>query len=227
MKTKVLYILSFLCTFSLHSQQWQRTGGPIGGLGYNIKIHPTNNQIIYITDALSGIHKSIDGGTTWIPKNNGITSRNGNSNDAIPVFTVAIDQNNPTTVWAGTQFDSGLYKSTDSAENWVKKTNGIIEPEIVFREISVVNGDSNTVYASGEVGTQVQGEEFEKVKGVIYKTIDGGENWTKIWSGDSLARWLCIGANPVNLVSSTGIFDREAFNTSGVGIMKSTDAGAT
>jgi len=225
MKTKILFILSFLFAFSLHSQQWQRNGGPIGGLGYNKKIHPTNNQIIYITDALSGIHKSIDGGNTWVPKNNGITSRNGDSNDAIPVFTVAIDQNNPTTIWAGTQYDSGIYKSTDSGENWTKKNNGIIETNIVFREISVVNGDSNTLFASGEIPTGNQGNEFEKVNGVIYKSTDGGENWTKIWSGDSLARWLCIGANPINLVSSTGIFDREASNITGEGIMKSTDGG--
>ncbi|WP_347175216.1 VPS10 domain-containing protein [Polaribacter uvawellassae] len=227
MRTKLLFILSFLCTFSLFSQQWQRTGGPIGGLGYNIKIDPTNNQIIYITDALSGIHKSIDGGNTWVPKNNGITSRNGDSNDAIPVFTVAIDQNNPTTVWAGTQYDSGIYKSTDSGENWTKKNKGIIETNIVFREISIVNGDSNTIFASGEVPTGNQGNEFEKVNGVIYKSSDGGENWTKIWEGNSLARWLCIGTNPINLVSSTGIFDREASNTSGVGIIKSTDGGTT
>ncbi len=227
MKTKLLFALSFLFALGLYSQQWQRTVGPIGGLGYNIKIHPTNNQIIYITDALSRIHKSVDGGTTWIPKNNGITSRGGSSNDDIPVFTVAIDQNNPTTIWAGTQNDSGIYKSTDSADNWIKKTNGITETNIVFREISVVNGDSNTIYASGEVPTGNQGNEFEKVNGVIYKSIDGGENWNKIWSGSSLARWLCIGANPVNLVSSTGIFDREASNTTGVGILKSTDGGTT
>lgn len=227
MKTKFLFVISFLLTFGLYSQQWQRTGGPIGGLGYNIKIHPTNNQIIYITDALSGIHKSIDGGNTWVQKNNGITSRNGDSNDAIPVFTVAIDQNNPTTIWAGTQYDSGIYKSTDSGDNWIKKNNGITETNIVFREISVVNGDSNTIYASGEVPTGIQGNEFEKVNGVIYKSTDGGENWTKIWNGNSLARWLCIGANPINLVSSTGIFDREASNTVGMGIMKSTDGGTT
>ena len=224
MKTKLTLLLAFCCSF-IFAQQWTRTGGPIGGLGYNIKIHPNNNQILYITDAFSGVHKSTDGGNTWIQKNSGITSRTGISDDAIPVFTIAIDQNNPTTIWAGTQFDSGIYKSTDSAENWTLKTNGIIENNIVFREISVVNGNSNTIYASGELPTGNQGNEFEKVKGVIYKTTDGGENWTKIWEGDSLARWLCIGQNPINLVSSTGIFDREAANTTGIGILKSTDGG--
>ena len=223
-KTTLLSFFLLISSFT-YGQQWQNTGGPIGGLGYNIKIHPTNNQIIYITDALSGIHKSIDGGTTWIPKNNGISSRSGSSNDAIPVYTVAIDQNNPTTIWAGTQNDSGIYKSTNSADTWEKKTNGIIETNIVFREISVVNGDSNTIYASGQVPTGIQGVEFEKSKGVIYKTIDGGENWNRIWIGDSLARWLCIGINPNNLVSSTGIFDVEAANTIGVGILKSSDGG--
>ena len=223
-KTTLLSLFLLINSFA-YSQQWQSTGGPIGGLGYNLKIHPTNNQIIYITDALSGVHKSTDGGANWVQKNNGITSRNGDSNDAIPVFTVAIDQNAPTTIWAGTQYDSGIYKSTNSAETWIKKTNGITETNIVFREISVINGDSNTIYASGEIPTGNQGNEFEKVKGVIYKTTDGGENWSKIWEGDSLARWLCIGQNPINLVSSTGIFDREAANTTGIGIIKSTDGG--
>ena len=226
MKTKLTILLVFCCTF-IFAQEWTRTGGPIGGLGYNIKIHPTNNQIIYITDAFSGVHKSTDGGNTWLQKNNGITSRTGISNDAIPVFVVGIDQNNPTTIWAGTQYDSGIYKSIDGAENWVLKNNGITETNIVFREISVINGNSNTIYASGEVPTGNQGNEFEEVKGIIYKTIDGGENWTKVWEGDSLARWLCINGNDSNiLTASTGIFDREANNTIGVGIIKSTDGGS-
>ena len=225
MKTKLALLLFFCCSL-IFAQQWNKTGGPIGGLGYNIKIHPTNNQIIYITDAFSGVHKSVDGGETWVQKNNGITSRSGISNDKIPVFVIGIDQNNPTTIWAGTQYDSGIYISTDSAENWTKKNNGITETNIVFREISVINGNSNIVYASGEVPTGNQGNEFEKVKGIIYKTIDGGENWMKIWEGDSLARWLCINGNNANILTvSTGIFDREANNTSGVGIIKSIDGG--
>lgn len=226
---KKLFTLTFLLIFcAIYSQQWQRTGGPIGGLGYNLKIDPTNNQIMYITDALSGVHKSSNGGATWVQKNNGITSRGGDSSDAIPVFTISIDGNNPTTIWAGTQYDSGLYKSTDSAENWVLKNTGIIESNIVFRNISVEHDNSNIIYASGELPTEIQGNEFEKVKGVIYKSTDGGENWTKIWEGDSLARWVCINGNdPTILTVSTGIFDREANNTTGMGLIKSTDGGTT
>lgn len=225
MKIKLFCLLVFCSTFSF-AQQWQKTGGPIGGLGYNIKIHPNNSQIMYITDAFSGVHKSIDGGENWIQKNNGITTRTGYSNDAIPVFVLGLDQNNPETIWAGTQFDSGIYKSTDGAENWVRKTNGIIEDNLVFREISVLNGDSNTVFASGEFPTGNQGAEFEKVKGIIYKTTDGGENWTKIWEGDSLARWLCINGDNTDIITtSTGIFDREANNANGVGIIKTLDGG--
>src|SRR2546430_11355783 len=34
--------------------QWVKVGGPIGGLGYNIRINPTNKNIMFVTDAYSG-----------------------------------------------------------------------------------------------------------------------------------------------------------------------------
>ncbi len=54
---------------------WVRTGGPLGGLGYDIRMRPDNPDIMYVTDAKSGVFKSTDGGKTWIPKNTGITAR--------------------------------------------------------------------------------------------------------------------------------------------------------
>ena len=49
---------------------WVRTGGPPGGLGYDIRMQPDNPDIMYVTDANAGVHKSTDGDTpgsrpTW------------------------------------------------------------------------------------------------------------------------------------------------------------------
>src|ERR1041384_8260687 len=93
--------------------QWIKVGGPIGGLGYNIRIHPTNNNIMFVTDAFSGVQRSTDGGQTWQAANTGIDTRVGPSLDAIPVFSLTIDAQNPNTVWVGTQGIRGLFKSTD------------------------------------------------------------------------------------------------------------------
>ncbi len=53
---------------------WVRTGGPLGGLGYDIRMRPDNPDIMFVTDAWAGVFKSTDGGDTWFPSNTGITA---------------------------------------------------------------------------------------------------------------------------------------------------------
>jgi photosystem II stability/assembly factor-like uncharacterized protein len=195
--------------------QWEKVGGPIGGLGYNVRVHPTNKNIIFVTDAWSGVNRSTDGGLTWQPANTGITTRVGPSNDAIPVFSLTIDKLNPNIVWVGTQGIRGIFKSGDGGLSYTRMENGITENT----GLTIRNFEIHP--------TGIQGTEFEKVKGVIYKTTNGGTSWSKIWEGDSLTRWLCIEpGNPQELTVATGIFDREAFNTTGLGVLRSIDGGA-
>lgn len=223
---------------------WIRTGGPLGGLGYDVRMHPENPDIMFVTDAFAGVFKSTDGGRTWFPSNNGITTRGGASGDAIPIFCLTIDPNNPNIVWTGTQNVRGIFKSEDGGETWVEKTNGIVEYEgITFRGITIDPRSSEIVYAAAEISSWAWspspegevGREFDKTKGVVYETTDGGENWTPIWRGDNLARYIWINPQDPNILYvSTGIFDREAANSDhttdtpgGVGILKSIDGGQT
>jgi hypothetical protein len=82
---------------------WIKTGGPSGGLGYDVRIHPLDKNIMFVTDNPSGVNKSYDGGNTWVQRNKGITARSGPSGDGIPIFCLTIDPNNPNIVWAATQ----------------------------------------------------------------------------------------------------------------------------
>mgnify|MGYP005848919517 CR=1 FL=1 len=212
---------------SLPAYTWVRTGGPIGGLGYDVRIHPENPEIMFVTDNPSGVNKSYDGGNTWKQRNTGIGARVGPSLDAIPIFSLTIDPNNPDIVWAGTQDIRGIYKSTDGGETWTKMVNGISEgDEISFRNFGIHPRDSDVVFAGAEIATGILGAEFDKAKGKIYKTEDSGQNWQSVWEGDSLARFVLFDFdNPSIMYASTGIFDREAFNETGVGILRSTDGG--
>ena len=74
-------------------QTWIRTGGPIGGLGYDIRFGATTQQM-FVTDNYSGVFKSSNNGQSWYPSNRGITGRFWPSGDAIPVFTLNLDDNN-------------------------------------------------------------------------------------------------------------------------------------
>ncbi|MBT8197103.1 MAG: hypothetical protein KJO84_01250, partial [Acidimicrobiia bacterium] len=66
--------------------EWTRTGGPIGGLGYDVRMRPDDPDTMLVTDAGTGMFMSTDAGSTWFPVNDGITTRTGPTGDAIPVF---------------------------------------------------------------------------------------------------------------------------------------------
>jgi len=228
--------------------QWVKVGGPIGGLGYDVRYqahNPRGEQILFVTDNYSGVNKSVDGGQNWFASNNGVTGRSGVSGDAIPVFSLTVDPNDANTVWMGLKDVKGAYKSTDGGMNWDNMTPEMREKEFVFRGFTIMPGNSNVVFAQGELPTGIQGKGFGKVKGRIYKTEDGGMSWKRIWEGNDLVRYVIV--HPANhniLYASCGIFDREAFNSNcksptleganlsaswadrgGVGVLRSKDGG--
>lgn len=213
-----------------------RTGGPIGGMGYDIRMRPDNPDVMYVTDAVAGVHTSTDGGRTWLPVNEGIRTRSGPSGDAIPVFSLTIDPNNYDVIWIGMLGFKDVYRSGDSGRTWELRAKGIAESkQLTIRGFAIEPGNSNVVYAAGEVAAEKNGRASEMVHGVVYKTADAGMNWSAVWRGDNLARYVLIDpTNVKTLYVSTGIFDREAANADpiankagGVGILKSMDGGQT
>lgn len=221
---------------------WVRTGGPLGGLGYDVRMRPDDPDVMYVTDAWAGVFISTDGGENWFPSNEGITTRAGESGDAVPVFCLTIDPHDYDTIWVGTQNVRGIFKSTDGGHTWVEMDNGVVEREgITFRGFTVDPRSSDIVYAAAELASWVwageprNGREFDMTAGVVYKTTDGGQNWQAVWRGDNLARYVWIDPRDPNVMYvSTGIFDREAANSDpatgipgGEGVLKSTNGGQT
>ncbi|MFL7869794.1 MAG: family 16 glycoside hydrolase, partial [Anaerolineales bacterium] len=233
----------FIPDESLSSLTWVRTGGPLGGLGYDIRMMPDHPDTLLVSDAWAGVFISTNGGVDWGPSNEGITVRTGSTGDAIPIFCLTVDPTHPNIVWVGTQNTRGIFKSTDGGLTWERKDDGVVEVDgITFRGIAIDPTNSDVVYAAAEISSWIwnngqpsQGREFDMVGGVVYKTTDGGEHWTETWRGQNLARYVWIDPRDTNvLYLSTGIFDREAANSNpqtgdpgGEGILKSTDGGAT
>ncbi|RME05506.1 MAG: hypothetical protein D6803_08780, partial [Anaerolineae bacterium] len=224
------------------SPAWVYLGGPLGGLGYDVRMDPRNPDVMYVTDAWAGVFKSTDGGETWFPTNQGITTRVGPSGDGIPVFSLTIDPNNPDRIWVGTQYSRSVYRSDDGGATWLLMNEGIQERAPTIRGFTVEPGNSDVVYLAGEVsswewnGAPLPGPiGLDTTKGIVYKTTDGGQHWQRIWYGDNLARYIWINPQDHNLIYvSTGIFDRVAANSDpnapdpgGVGVLRSRDGGQT
>jgi len=233
-------------TLPIEELQWVRTGGPPGGLGYDIRYSFADPNIWYVTDNNAGVHISTDNGYTWQPSNTGIPPQAGATGDAIPIFSLTVDPHNPQIIWAGTNPTGHIYKSTDGGHTWAQKDNGVTidyAGGLTFRGFTVDPHSSDIVYAMGETSDPIIGFAVwgAGTGGVVYKTTDGGEHWQEIWDGgmpSSLARYLWVDPRDSNvLYVSTGIFDRGAVgegdpNTDpdpfgGVGILKSTDGGQT
>ncbi len=226
---------------------WTYCGGPPGGLGYDIRYNFSNPDIWYVTDNFCGVFRSEDNGLTWQQSNTGIPPQSGPTGDAVPIFSLTVDSHNPQILWAGTNPTGHIYRSTDGGLTWERRDNGVTidyEGGLTFRGFTVDPTSSDIVYAMGEtsdpaIGFAVWGP---GTGGAVYKTINAGASWSKIWDGgvpSSLTRYMCIDPrDPQVLFVSTGIFDRGAIGEpddpeespypfGGLGILKSTDGGQT
>jgi len=104
-----------------------------------------------------GVYKSINGGASWSPTGLGGTRANG-----INIKKLAMSPVDSKVIFAAT--NKGLYKTSNGGTNWNVVRTGE-HGDVVFRP-----GDGATVYASTD--DYWGGSE-------VFRTIDGGTNWTK------------------------------------------------
>lgn len=149
-----------------------------------IVIHPTNPDIVYVAglghlwgpNKERGLFKTDDGGKTWantlfIDEDTGCVD-------------VAIDLKSPNTLYAaayqrrrrGWGFNgggpgSGLYKTTDGGETWVRLTNGLPSGIIGRIGIYIYHSSPNIVYAV-----------VEHKQGGVFRSEDKGLTWKKMSS---------------------------------------------
>ena len=148
-----------------------------------IIVHPENPDIVFVA-ALGhaygpnderGIFRTTDGGKTWAK----VLSKDENTG----AIDVVFDPHNPNTLFAALWQvrrqpwffssggeGSGLYRSTDGGNTWQHLQGHGLPDGILGRiGVTVSGADSDRVYAI-----------IEAKEGGIFKSEDGGDNWTKI-----------------------------------------------
>lgn len=104
----------------IRASDWTALGpGNIGGRIRAISIHPSNGNEIVIGGVSGGIHRSLDGGSTWTVVNDLMTN--------LAIASIARDPQNANTLYAGTgegffNVDAvrgyGVFRSTDGGASW-------------------------------------------------------------------------------------------------------------
>ena len=164
---------------------WKQLGLELTRHISNIRIHPSNPDIVYVgaQGALHGpskergIYKSEDGGKTWknvlyVDENSGCVDLSMDMNNPRILYAAMWDHRRlPWAIQSGGK-GSGLYKSTDGGETWTKIQNGLPK-ELGKMAISVSQANSNKVYALIESDT-------EKEQGGLFVSNDAGMSWRRV-----------------------------------------------
>ena len=129
-----------------------------------------------------GMYKSIDAGKTWEPIGLEETGHIG---------AVEIHPSNPNIVYVaaiGQAFQAneerGVYKTTDGGKSW-KKTL-FISNAVGFADLELLPGNPEVIYATAwkaERKPWTIKSGGPAAEGGIYKSVDGGESWTKLTRG--------------------------------------------
>ncbi len=169
----------------------------------SIAVDPRNGDVAYIAAAQGGVWKTSDGGATWAPLTDHLSS--------LASGAVTLDPSNPDVVYYGTGEMSecddcfagdGLFKSTDAGATWTKLADASQVGWFISR-VAVQPGHSATLLVADEYG--------------MARTGDGGKSWGFIAAPGrvtDLAFDPVTAATVYAAVESTGIY-------------KSLDAGLT
>ena len=192
-----------------------------------IAVHPEDKQTWYIGVASGGVWKTTNAGTTFTPvfQNEGSYS----------VGTITIDRRNPNTIWVGTGeannqrsvgWGDGIYRSDDGGRTW--RNLGLKDSQHIGR-IIIDPRDSKVVYVAAYGPLWSSGGD----RG-LYKTTDGGANWTKILTiseNTGVSDVVMDPNNPDVLLATAHQRQRKTFTLihggPESGLHKSTDGGAT
>lgn len=161
------------------SHRGLRDSGHIG----KVVIDPSSPERVFVAALGSlwraggerGVYRTLDGGRTWervlaIDEDTGVT-------------TLALDPINPNVLYAAAYqrrrtpwgFDgggpgSGLYKTTDGGDTWVRLSGGLPEGILGRIGVAVFRGNARIVYALVEHETE----------GGLYRSDDRGRSWERV-----------------------------------------------
>ena len=166
-------------------QSWTHIGLRDAGQIGRIRVHPTNDALVYAAVLGNlfgpsddrGVFRSTDGGTTW--------EKVLFISDTTGVVDLAMDPGNPRILYAGAwavrrspwsidsgSMDGGVYRSRDGGTTWQRLSQGLPSDVMVGRTaVAVSPARPDRVWALVEAGEGAGG---------VYRSDDGGDRWQRV-----------------------------------------------
>ncbi|MCH7872106.1 MAG: hypothetical protein IID33_10445, partial [Planctomycetes bacterium] len=215
---------------------WRERGpAPISSVQYAGRVSavacsPSDPERYFIGGADGGVWRTTDGGTTWTALTEHMPTTS--------IGALIIDPLNENTIYAGTgeanyanhsRYGLGLYKSTDGGDTWTQHAESTFggrcfskmainpaNPQILYAAITRAGGFPELAAAKGHPGaTGPLG---------VFRSLDGGENWTHLTGGLPNLSATDIAIDPVNPNNVYAGIGR-IFGNPDNGVYKSTDGG--
>ncbi|MFN2380299.1 MAG: WD40/YVTN/BNR-like repeat-containing protein [Bacteroidales bacterium] len=226
-----------ITAFNLHVQmeettpvkgEWTFIGPEImSGRISDVDVPAGSDSIIYAASASGGIWKSGNGGTTWFP----VMEKEASSS----VGDIAIAPSDPDIIYAGMgeanayrsgMSGTGMYRSSDAGNSWTY--TGLAETGTIGRVI-VHPANPDIVYVAAAGKTWINSPD----RGV-YRTIDGGLTWDKIFylnEGAGCIDLVMDPSDPDLMIAAMWNRKREKWNNpypgDNDGVYRTTDGGTT
>lgn len=153
--------------------RWRSIGpANMGGRIVDMTMHPTDTSTWWVATASGGLLKTVNNGVSF--------QHQFDKEKVVSIGAVAVAPSNPNILWVGTgennprnsvSYGNGVYKSVDGGKSW--KHMGL-DKTFQIGEVLVHPTDANIVYV-GALG-RLYGPNEERG---VYKTVDGGETWTR------------------------------------------------
>jgi uncharacterized repeat protein (TIGR01451 family) len=177
---------------------WAAVGSHAAKSPKALAINPLDSSIVYLGTNGGGIYKSTDSGVTFTASNTGLPV-------SLNIGAIAIAPSASSTYYAAAS-GIGFFRSTDRGYTWTKRSSSVATVNATnYIAISPTNED--VIYAG-----------FDQV----YKSTDGGANWTSTGIDPSGTHWFQSAAVDPQNASHVIVADSNLLKS-----WRSTDAGAT
>ena len=140
---------------------------------------PLVRDRVYLGHFPGGFFRSEDGGRSWKSSNLGL------GNDGL--FSLAMHPQDSNVLFAGSY--NGVVKSVDGGQTWADKSEGMPPEQWPFT-VAIDSDRPETMYVTTKNGQNKGFCHRNVFCGVVMKSIDGGEGWSRIVNDHHQRWWL-------------------------------------